>query len=552
MEEQQCKRAKFTEASSSSTSMIGKNHYVFLSFRGPDTRNGFIDHLYHRLRDVGLLFHPNFVFKDDKNLCLGEPIAENLLSAIKHSKVSIPVISKNYAASEWCLLELIDVMKCKESRVQIVLHMLYKVKSKDVKHMQGKFGEAFKSSMDRFDEEVKQQGPEALKRALTLRVYESGKFANGREAELVDKLVEIIMRDQQHDFQPCLPVNLVGIDDHVAEVMKLMDTDRPNTHIIGIYGIGGNGKTTLATIIYNKLFDKFECRSFLNDIRETINGKGIEHVQSRLISDVLKLHDHQVPDSDRGINTIRSCCTQKKVLILLDDVDCQDHLNKLIGGCSFMSGSRIIVTSRDKALLKSEYEYELKEMNHKDSLLLFSRYAFEREQPPTKLAALSTNIVATTGGLPLALMVIGSVLQGEEDERKWREMLKKLTKAPDVTVQQKLRISYDALEPKEQEIFLDIACFFIGTNKRSAIYLWDDLEFYPLSALAKMTQRMLIKCDDNKKLRMHDQLRDLGRIIDRPAHKKPWECRILWDEEAKEVLGRKVTIMSPLGLSHVL
>ncbi|XP_039165151.1 toll/interleukin-1 receptor-like protein [Eucalyptus grandis] len=185
MEERQCKRAKFTEASSSSTSMIGKNNYVFLNFRGPDTCNGFIDHLYHRLRDVGLPFHPNFVFKDDENLCLGEPIAENLLSAIKHSKVSIPVISKNYAASEWCLRELIHIMECKESRGQIVLPVLYKVKSKDVKHMQGKFGEAFKSSMDRFDEEIKQQGPEALKTALTLRVYESGKFANGYVVYLV-------------------------------------------------------------------------------------------------------------------------------------------------------------------------------------------------------------------------------------------------------------------------------------------------------------------------------------------------------------------------------
>ncbi|KAL3728817.1 hypothetical protein ACJRO7_033404 [Eucalyptus globulus] len=539
MEERQCKRAKFTKASSSSISMIGKNHYVFLSFRGPDTRNGFVDHLYHRLRDVGLPFHPNFMFKDDENLRFGEPIAKNLLNAIKHSKVSIPVISKNYAASEWCLRELIHIMECKESIGQIVLPVLYKVKPKDVKSMQGKFGEAFKSSMDSFNEEVKQQGPEALKTALALRVYESGKFANGREAELVDKLIELIIKEQQHDFQPCLPMNLVGIDDHAVEVMKLMDTDRLDTRIIGIYGIGGIGKTTLATIIYNKLFDKFKCRSFLNDIRETINGKGIEHVQSQMISDILKLHDHQVLDSDRGINTIRSCCTQKKALILLDDVDCQDHLNKLIGGCSFMLGSRIIVTSRDKALLKSKYEYELKEMSCKDSLLLFSRYAFEREQPPTKLAALSTNIVATTGGLPLALMVIGSLLQGEEDERKWREMQKKLTKAPNMTVQQKLMISYDALEPKEQQIFLDIACFFIGTHKRSAIYLWDDLELYPLSALAKMTQHMLIKCDDNKKLIMHNQLRDLGRVIARPAHKKPWECSRLWDEEAKKVLARK-------------
>ncbi|XP_030446464.2 disease resistance protein L6-like [Syzygium oleosum] len=540
-----------SDPSASSTSAIGNNYYVFLSFRGSDTRRTFTDHLYHRLVEVGL-HRPNFVFRDDENLRYGEPIADNLLSAIEHSKVSIPIISENYAASEWCLRELVHIMECKESRGQIVLPVLYGVEPKDVKHMLGKFGKAFNDRMHRFEEDVKQRGPEALRKAVDSRVFESGKFADGHEAELVNKLVEIIMRDQQHDFQPCLPANLVGIDDRVAEVMKLMDTDRPDTRIIGIYGIGGIGKTTLATIIYNKLFNKFECRSFLKDVRETINGKGIEHVQSRLISDVLKLHDYQVPNYDIGINTIRSRCTEKKVLILIDDVDCQDHLDKLIGGCSFMSGSRIIVTSRDKALLKSEYKYELKELNRKDSLLLFSRYAFEGEQPSKELATICTDIVATTGGLPLALMVIGSLLKGEEDERKWREMLKKFTKAPDMTVQQKLRISYDALESNEQRIFLDIACFFIGLDKRFAIYMWDDLELYPLSALAKMTQRMLIKCNDNNEFIMHDQLRDLGRVIARPVDKKPRKCSRLWDEEAMKVLDRKVTIMSPFGLSHVL
>ncbi|XP_039165170.1 uncharacterized protein LOC120291585 [Eucalyptus grandis] len=62
----------YSDPSASSTSVNGNNHYVFLSFRGPDTRNGFVDHLYHRLNDVGLPFHPNFVFRDDKDLPFGE------------------------------------------------------------------------------------------------------------------------------------------------------------------------------------------------------------------------------------------------------------------------------------------------------------------------------------------------------------------------------------------------------------------------------------------------------------------------------------------------
>ncbi|KAK3435809.1 hypothetical protein EUGRSUZ_C00532 [Eucalyptus grandis] len=158
---------------------------------------------------------------------------------------------------------------------------------------------------------------------------------------------------------------------------------------------------------------------------------------------------------------IRSKCENEKVLILLDDVGHQDHLNKLIGGCKFGLGSRIIITCRDKDLLKSEYKmYELKDLDHEESLLLFSRYAFKEEQSPTNLTTLSSDIVATTGGLPLALVVVGSLLKGEEDQMMWTEMLEKLRIVPTDAGQEKLKISYDTLKHAEKQMFLDIACFF--------------------------------------------------------------------------------------------
>ncbi|XP_048133384.1 disease resistance protein RPV1-like isoform X3 [Rhodamnia argentea] len=517
--------------SASSTSVIGNNYYIFLSFRGPDTRSGFVDHLYHRLQNVGLKFHPNFVFRDDNDLAFGKDIGNNLTSAIKQSKFLLPVISEKYASSEWCLRELIDIMDCKESNEQIILPVFYKVKPYEVRELMGNFGKAFEERKHRFKmEDVKEKGPEALRKVADLRTFESEKFESGHEGKLVEELVKIITDELRRDFPHPLPADLVGFDNHVAEVTRLADTASSEVQNIVIYGIGGIGKTTLATHVYHKLLDDFKYHSFIKDTRETIQSKGIVHVQSRLLSDMTDTIV-TVPDPDRGINMIRAACA-KKVLILLDDVACQDHIDKLIGGCNFGAGSRIIITCRDKDLLKPEYKgYELTEMNMQDALLLFRKYAFKGEQTPIELVTLSSDIVATTGRIPLALVIIGSFLN-RKDKSIWTETLEKLKKVPHIDVQQKLRISYESLGYEEQQMFLDIACFFIGIDKRIVAYLWKDLHYRVDSGFKRMMELSLMKVDDNNELRMHDHLRDLGRAIARPAHKKLWKCSRLWDEEA--------------------
>ncbi|KAI3422794.1 Nuclear pore complex protein Nup85 [Psidium guajava] len=193
-----------SEPSASYTSVLGNNYYVFLSFRGPDTRTGFSDHLYHRLVDVGL-HHPDFVFRDDEELRFGQPIGDNLLDAIERSKISIPVISETYAASEWCLREIIKIMDCVERGQQKVYPVLYKVEPRDVRHMLGKFGDAFRRHQHGFAKEVQQKGPEALKKAVERKIYESEKVAGGHEGKFVKELVETIRREQQHEFSPSLP-----------------------------------------------------------------------------------------------------------------------------------------------------------------------------------------------------------------------------------------------------------------------------------------------------------------------------------------------------------
>ncbi|KAL3740393.1 hypothetical protein ACJRO7_021642 [Eucalyptus globulus] len=216
--------------------------------------------------------------------------------------------------------------------------------------------------------------------------------------------------------------------------------------------MGGIGKTTLAKTIYNMLFDQFEHHSFIADIRESWK-RGAHDLQNQLIFD-LSNQRNEVRNKDEGINFISSMFKDKKVLLLLDDVDKVDQVKCLAGNHDWFSlGSRIIITTRNKRILELagvDHNYDLTELDHHQSLILFSKHAFRKDFPPSEFEDLTHEVVSTTGGLPLSLEVLGSSLCGKES-KEWREMIKKLRKVPRIEVREKLRISYDALEYEQKK-----------------------------------------------------------------------------------------------------
>lgn len=157
-------------ASSSSPSTNSWKYDVFLSFSGPDTANSFTDHLHSSLLRRGINF-----FMDDDELERGQDISRVIYQAIKQSRISIIIISENYASSDWCLQELVKILECRESQKQIVIPIFYRVQPSDVKRQRGRFAEAFAAHHESmFAENLIEQWRAALTYAANL----SGIYVN--------------------------------------------------------------------------------------------------------------------------------------------------------------------------------------------------------------------------------------------------------------------------------------------------------------------------------------------------------------------------------------
>jgi len=147
---------KIQRSSSSHT----KNFDVFVSFRGPDTRNGFTNHLFGALQRKGVV-----AFRDDQTIEKGDFLDSELLYAIEGSQVFIVVFSKHYASSTWCLKELTKIVDWVQQTGRSMLPIFYDVDPSEVRKQSGEFAKAFAEHEERFkdDLEMVEKWREALK-----------------------------------------------------------------------------------------------------------------------------------------------------------------------------------------------------------------------------------------------------------------------------------------------------------------------------------------------------------------------------------------------------
>ncbi|KAH9751269.1 ADP-ribosyl cyclase/cyclic ADP-ribose hydrolase [Citrus sinensis] len=518
--------ASHTSSSSNHHQILQSKYDVFLSFRGEDTRNNFTDHLHAALIRNGFV-----AFKDDETLDRGNEISSELSKAIEESNVSIVILSKNYASSPWCLDELAKIVECGNKRKDSkVFAVFYGVDPADVRKQKG---EDFERAFAKYEEEFKENQEKVLKwRAALTRVASLAGWhlQDRRESELIKDIVKEISKRLNPTF-PSAVDGLVGIASRMEKMNGYLEAGLDDVRFIGICGMGGIGKTTLAKVLYNTLKDQFEASSFLANVREVSVTRGLVPLQEQLLSEVLMERNLIIWDVHKGINLIRWRLCRKRVLVVLDDVDQLEQLQALAGNHDWFGfGSRIIITTRDEHVLKGHGVtniYKVRGLDYVEALQLFHLKVSKGKQPTDDRVELSKCVVNYAGGLPLAIEVLGSFLCGRSVE-EWKSSLNRLQEAPNEKVLKVLRISYDGLDKRDKEIFLDIACFFKGKDKDRVRKKLDSCVFNSVIGIRELLDKSLITIVNNK-LWMHDLLQEMGWEIVREHHSdKPGKWSRLW------------------------
>lgn len=232
--------------------------------------------------------------------------------------------------------------------------------------------------------------------------------------------------------------------------------------VIGIHGIGGSGKTTLAREICkdDQIRSYFRNRILFLSVSQSPNVEELRRTICCLIPGFNIMGCGEMfPQAKLQLdveNPVQS-------LVVLDDVWSQSVLEQLIikiPGCKFLVVSR---AKYPPSIVQRSYELELLSENEAISLFCYSAFG-QTSIPLSADKQLVKQIVDECKGLPLALKVVGASLNGQS-EMYWISARNRLSRSQpfceshEVQLLERMKISIEYLSEKERECFLDLGAF---------------------------------------------------------------------------------------------
>ncbi|CAI9765705.1 unnamed protein product [Fraxinus pennsylvanica] len=307
-------------------------------------------------------------------------------------------------------------------------------------------------------------------------------------------------------------------------IKALEDTD---TSIVGICGLPGVGKTTMAKEVMTQVKDI----GLFDEVAMVVVSKDAEiiSVQDKL-ADMLGLTFDEKTNEYARASRLNERLTQdnkERILVILDDLWTDIDLKTLgIPPLSHREGLKILLTSRDKHVCEkmgalSNIEVEV--LPREEAFVLFQDVA-EIFNDATGLKDIAEQVAEECKGLPLAIEIVGKTLRNRE-RHEWRDVLNRLQHSQHSDrVYSSIQLSYNYLESDEHRSFLLLCSLFPEDQSiriESLVRYARGLELFQYSETLLDTRNraytisdtlkschLLLSGDREEEVKLHDVIRD--------------------------------------------
>ncbi|KAH9752594.1 Disease resistance protein [Citrus sinensis] len=336
----------------------------------------------------------------------------------------------------------------------------------------------------------------------------------------------------------------------------LIDVD---VSIIGVYGMGGVGKTTLVKKVARQAMeDKLFDMVVFSEVSQTPDIKKIQQE----IAEKLGLELHEEVESRRASRLCERLRNEKKILVILDNI--WKHLDLETVGIPFgedHKGCKLLLTTRDRSVLLkmgSEDNFLINNLNEEEAGRLFKMMAGD-DVENRELKSTAIDVARACGGLPIALTTVAKALRGKS-LHEWKNSLRELRTPSMVNFEGVSAETYSSIElsfkylkgGQLKELFqlcslmgnsiptLKLLKYSIGLGIFQGVNKMEDARNKLYALVHELRDScLLLEGDSNKLISMHDVVRDVARSIAcRDQHVFVVENEDVWELPDKESLKK--------------
>ncbi|KAK3419778.1 hypothetical protein EUGRSUZ_G00544, partial [Eucalyptus grandis] len=248
------------------------------------------------------------------------------------------------------------------------------------------------------------------------------------------------------------------------DMMKALDDEK--LKVIGVYGPGGVGKTTLLKEVEKKLREAGRPFRMIVKVEVSQNpdlNKIIDQIADALSLD---LKDKQSPQGKADVLSKRlKRDPNETFLIIFDNLWEKVDLEAVgIPREDVSSKCKLLLTSRFEDVLEQEMgadrTFLLQGLKDNEAFRLFENKVGDKLKGNEGLKSIADQVVKKLAGLPLLIISVATTLKSS-DESAWRNALIEIDDSNKEKKETIVRLSYDHLKSKDAK-YLFLLCGLIG------------------------------------------------------------------------------------------